>query len=179
MAMINYTRAGILTSIVDDLTADHIDPPGSGLLKRVTEKMTVRNAKQMREFFPQPALPGIIVVDPSIAQAEGITSGLTGRSAYNKYVTDYRIMLIGLAELRRDQNPQDVVFPIFSAILESLLRPKAPGSSPANSRLSRGGLAITGRPESTAHGGRTQGDRIFFSMGFNFPFEFEITADIP
>lgn len=166
--------------IISDI-ATHLANLVPATLKTVTAEMTVRNAQDMRKKFPKALLPAVVVVDPPGTQTVGV-AGTAGSSPYNSYQVDYRVGLIGLAELGKNDNPQDIVVPIFEAIYGELLEPKKPGASVETSSLARGftdgeAHAINTYPESTAHSARTQGDRIFFSMGFRCPFEFTVEPD--
>lgn len=151
-----YNRLGFAQAVVDRLTTDLVP----GTLAHVDQDMGVRNMEQLHKALPDGKLPGTLFVDPPRGQREGISSGEMGRSPANGYQTDYAWALLGLAKLDRDETPHGVVVPIFEAIWESILDDDTFGT-----------LVLGTFPTDTAHTGRTKGNRVAFSMGFNSPME--------
>lgn len=158
MALTDYNRQPIL----DDVTAT-VEALIPETLSYVAQSMKVRSMEDLRKILPIRRLPGILVVDPGGSQREGITSGMAGTAPCGRFITDYGYVMLGLAVLPRNKNPQDIAVPLFEAIYAAVLADRT-----------RSNLAINTYPESTAHTGRELGNRIAFAIAFISPFEWGV-----
>lgn len=160
MAISGYNRRAILEQIAVELEA--IVPT---FLDQVNVRMPTRDILDVRKVT-QRTKRTIYVVDTPGVQPEGRVSSFVGPACTGGYITDFGVGLVGVAPLAKEQDPQDVIDPLFEAVFDVLLHntTRNDGSGP---------LCMDTIPISTNHTAREQAPRIAWNMLFVCPFEWK------
>ena len=158
MALIGYNRIAILEQLADDLSA--LVPE---TLDQVNIRMPTRDILDARKIT-QRTKSVVYLVDTPGVQPEGRTSAFGFQPCVGGYITDLALGLVGVGPLGKEQDPQDVIEPLFRAIFDVVL---------ANTTRNdgTGPLCFDTIPISTNHTAREQAPRIAWNMLFVCPFE--------
>lgn len=158
----DYTRLAILEQAAEDVRSLIPD-----VFDRVDVKMPTRDWLDTVKITPRSKSIAYLIDVPS-AQTEGKRSAFFGDACVGKYLTDYAWGIIGASPLPKDEEPQDVVVPIFEAVFAVVL------GNDTRTDASGKPLALGTFPVSTNHSGREKAPRISWNMLFVSPFEWGV-----